>query len=307
MLKLRLFVIVIVATISVLLMTQSEAVNVSQMETLKNQFLPAEYRNTNFTFDDLKRVFKEKCKKASGVDNSTLYQEVEKEALKFTKCLSGIANLTALQEEIEIARPIGELDTVFHKYCLKAPEGEKCFREFNTAVQPCLSKDEKTQNAIMVRIFTGLLGFMCARGGDQIALFVAEEGPECFEANKEAITHCANKSFTEFVPKDGSVPDLFNLPDFVVEPEHCIDLVKFESCTLHHLEQCQEITPANVAESVFKFIKNETSCKSWLDNKASERSILKDPKKGSASSLAQISILCCLMASFVSLFVRYFV
>ncbi|XP_023301683.2 27 kDa hemolymph protein-like [Lucilia cuprina] len=305
MLKLRLVLIVIVATISVVLMSQSEAINVSQIDSLKKQFLPAEYRNTNFTFEDLKRVFKEKCKKASGVDNSTLYQEVEKEALKFSKCLSGIANLTALQEEIEVARPIGELDTVFHKYCLKAPEGEKCFKEFNTAVQPCLSKDEKAQNAIMVRIFTGLLSFMCARGGDQIALFVAEEGPECFEANKEAITHCANKSFSEFVPKDNSVPDLFNLPDFVVEPEHCIDLVKFETCTLHHLEQCQEITPANVAESVFKFIKNETSCKSWLENKANERSILKDPKKSSAS-ITHLSILSCLLAAFVGLSSRYF-
>lgn len=254
----------------------------------------------------MKRVFREKCKKASGVDNSTLYQEVEKQALKFTKCLSGIANLTALQKEIEIARPIGELDTVFHKYCQKAPEGERCFKEFNTAVQPCLSKDERAQNAIMVRIFSGLLGFMCARGGDQIALFVAEEGPECFEANKEAISHCANKSFSEFVPKDGSVPDLFNLPDFVLEPEHCIDLVKFETCTIHHLEQCHEITPANVAESVFKFIKNETSCKTWLENKANERSVLKDPKKSSAT-LVQISTLLFLMTAFVSIFMKYFV
>lgn len=49
MLKLRLFGVAIVAIISVFLMTQSEAVNVSQIETLKNQFLPAEYRNTNFT------------------------------------------------------------------------------------------------------------------------------------------------------------------------------------------------------------------------------------------------------------------
>ena len=233
-----------------------------------------------------------------------MYQEVEKEALKFAKCISNLANLTALQEEIEIARPIGELDTVFHKYCQKAPLGEKCFKEFNTAVQPCLSKDERNQNAIMMRLFSGLLGFMCARGGDQIALFVAEEGPECFEANKEAITHCANNSFSEYVPKDGSVPDLFNLPDFVVKPEQCIDLLKFETCTIHHLEQCQEITPANVAESVFKFIKNETNCKAWLENKANAKSVLKDPRQNSAS-LVHVSSLWALLMAFVGLMLRY--
>lgn len=58
--KLRLIVLVIAAICGVFLMTQSEAINVSQLDALKNQFLPAEYRNTNFTlgkleFESLKR------------------------------------------------------------------------------------------------------------------------------------------------------------------------------------------------------------------------------------------------------------
>lgn len=252
--------------------------------------------------DDLKKVFKEKCKKATGVDNSTLYQEVEKGSILLVTCLSGLANLTALQKEIEEARPLGELDTVFHKHCQKAPAAEKCFREFNTVIQPCLSKEEKSQNAVMMRIVSGLLSFMCARGGDQIALFVAEDGPECLEANKEAIQHCANKSFSEFVPKH-TITDIFNLPDFTLEPEHCVDLAKFEACTIHHLEQCQEITPANVAESIFKFVKNETSCKAFLEGKTKPRSILKEPK--SAASTAQLSFLASLMALVVWKYARY--
>uniref|UniRef100_A0A1L8EB35 Putative conserved secreted protein n=1 Tax=Haematobia irritans TaxID=7368 RepID=A0A1L8EB35_HAEIR len=283
MLKFRLFIVTIVALVSVLLMSQTSVEATDQIDQLKNQFLPAQLRNTNLTADDLKKVFKEKCKKASGVDNSTLYQEVEKGSIKLIACLSTLANLTALQQEIEIARPMGELDTVFHKHCQKAPQAEKCFREFNAVVQPCLSPEEKSQNAVMMRIVSGLLSFMCARGGDQIALFVAEDGPECLEANKEAITHCANTSFSEFVPKN-TITDIFNLPDFTLEPEHCIDLAKFEACTIHHLEQCQEITPANVAESVFKFVKNETSCKAYLEGSSKPRSILKEPRN-SASSL----------------------
>ncbi|XP_013103204.1 27 kDa hemolymph protein [Stomoxys calcitrans] len=292
MLKYRLALMAAVMLTSVLLMSQSSAAANDQIEQLKNQFMPAQLRNTNFTADDLKKVFKEKCKKASGVDNSTLYQEVEKGSVKFIACLSGLANLTSLQQEIEVARPIGELDTVFHKHCQKAPQAEKCFREFNEIIQPCLSREEKSQNGVMVRIVSGLLNFMCSRGGDQIALFVAEDGPECLEANKEAITNCANKSFTEFVPKQ-TITDIFNLPDFTLEPEHCVDLAKFEACTLHHLEQCQEITPANVAESVFKFVKNETSCKAFLEGKAKPRSILKEPRNAATS--IRTSILALLL------------
>lgn len=55
MLKYRLLVAALVATICVLLMAHSEAINVSQIDSLKNQFLPAEYRNTNFTLGKLKR------------------------------------------------------------------------------------------------------------------------------------------------------------------------------------------------------------------------------------------------------------
>lgn len=47
--KSRLIATVIAAIIGVILMTQSEAININQIETLKKQFLPAEYRNTNFT------------------------------------------------------------------------------------------------------------------------------------------------------------------------------------------------------------------------------------------------------------------
>ncbi|XP_073828935.1 27 kDa hemolymph protein [Musca autumnalis] len=303
MLKLRLVVVTAVALAGVFLMSQTPVAANDQIEQLKNQFMPAQFRNASLTEEDLKKIFKEKCKKASGVDNSTLYQEVEKGSVLLVACLSGLANLTALQQEIEVARPLGELDTVFHKHCQKAPAAEKCFREFNTVIQPCLSPEEKSQNAVMVRIVSGLLGFMCARGGDQIALFVAEDGPECLQANKEAIAHCANKSFTEFTPKN-QVTDLFNLPDFTLEPEHCVDLAKFEACTLHHLEQCQEITPANVAESVFKFVKNETSCKAFLEGKTKPRSILKEPK--SSASPLQISAVATFMGLFFAIYANYF-
>ncbi|XP_054728828.1 27 kDa hemolymph protein [Anastrepha obliqua] len=277
MYKLRLLCLATVAALVILLQCQCQAASAagSQFDALKSQFLPAEYKNRNFTMDELKKVLREKCKKAAGSEeNSTLYQEIDKGAAVLTTCLAGLANMTALQQEIEEARPIGELDTVFNKYCDKAPQAANCLREFNAKVQPCLSSKEKQQNVILMRIATGLIDFMCSRGGDHIALFVAEEGPECLEANRDAINMCLNTSFHEFLPKDIKVPDLFDLPELVLEPGHCVDLERFQSCTIHHLEQCREITPANVAESVFKFIKNETSCNQHMAAKANERSVL---------------------------------
>uniref|UniRef100_A0A1A9W1Z4 Protein TsetseEP domain-containing protein n=1 Tax=Glossina brevipalpis TaxID=37001 RepID=A0A1A9W1Z4_9MUSC len=277
-LKLR-FSIAVMIYIMHLEIPQIQAFDVTeQLDGLRKQFLPAEYRNINFTVDDFKRVFSAKCKKVSGLENSALYHEVENSATTAVSCLTNLVNLTAMQEEIDIARPIGELDTVFSNYCEKAPKIERCLENFNNVIQPCLSAAEKTQNSIMMRLAAGLIRFMCSRGGDQIALFVAEDGPECFEVNKEAIMHCANTTFSEFLSNTTSVPDLYNLPDLVLQPEHCLDLERFETCTIHHLEQCQEYTPANVAESVFRFIKNETSCKEWMQSKTTPRSILKSMK-----------------------------
>lgn len=249
----------------------------------------------------------EKCKKATGgEENSPLYQEIEKGSTVLTSCLADLANMTALQQEIEAARPIGELDTVFNKYCDKAPAAAKCLRDFNTKVQPCLNAKEKQQNIVFMRIVTGLLDFMCSRGGDHIALFVAEEGPECLEANRDAINMCLNSSFHEFLPKDFKVPDLFDLPDLVLEPSHCVDLERFQSCTIHHLEQCREITPANVAEAVFKFIKNETSCNQYMQAKPNQRPILMKASAGGGGVAIQTSSLfILLLGSGLMLFVSH--
>lgn len=306
--KLQLLCVITVAILAIFLQCQCQAAATnSQLDALKNQFLPAEYNNRNFTVDELKKVLREKCKKAAGgEENSTLYQEIEKASVVLTSCLSGLANMTALQQEIEAARPIGELDTVFNKYCDKAPAAAKCLRDFNAKVQPCLSAKEKQQNVVLMRIATGLMDFMCSRGGDHIALFVAEEGPECLEANRDAINMCLNSSFHEFLPKDIKVPDLFDLPDLVLEPGHCVDLERFESCTIHHLEQCREITPANVAESVFKFIKNETSCSQYMQAKANQRPILMKAGVGDGGAAIQaMGVFGLLLGSGLMLFVSH--
>ncbi|XP_017086791.1 27 kDa hemolymph protein [Drosophila eugracilis] len=252
--------------------SSTQKLDPSQLGGLSAQFLPPEYRNTSL--EDIKRMYREKCKKVNGADNATFYDEIERAAIKMKTCISGVANLTALQEEMEVARPNGDLDTVFHKYCLKAPQVEQCVKDFNEKAQHCLTAEEKRHQETVQRIGAALLGFACSRGGDQIALFIAEQGPECLEANKEAINNCLNQSFHQYIPKDGQVPDLMSNPEILFSPTHCVDLQRFESCVIHHLEQCTEITPANIVQSVFRFVKNETDCQSWIQARANEKPVL---------------------------------
>ncbi|KAH8269882.1 hypothetical protein KR044_000173 [Drosophila immigrans] len=261
----------------------------SQLDSVSAQFLPPEFRNTNVSLDDVKRVYREKCKKVTGSDNSTLYKDIEDAAVTLGSCLSALANFTAVQEEMDAARLIGELDTVFNKYCKRIPDAEACVKAFNAKVKPCLTREEQRQQAIMMRLANSLLGFACSRGGDQLVLFVAERGPECLEANKEAITHCMNRSFHQYLPKNGEVTDLMSSPELLFSPTHCVDLQSFEACVVHHLEQCTDITPANIVQSIFRFVKNETDCKAWMDARANERPVLlasSNNTRGGASTLA---------------------
>ncbi|BFG00284.1 27 kDa hemolymph protein [Drosophila madeirensis] len=286
----------------------------SQLGGLSAQFLPPEYRNTNVSVEDIKRMYREKCKKVTGADNATFYQEIEKAAAKMSACISGVANLTALQAEMEEAKPLGELDTVFHKYCLRAPEAEACVKEFNTKMQVCLTSEEKRQQETIARIGASLLGFACSRGGDQIALFVAEQGPECLEANKDAISNCLNRSFHQYIPKDGQVADLMSRPELLFSPTHCVDLQGFEACVLHHLEQCSEITPANVVQSIFRFVKNETDCQAYMEARANERPVLLAARNNStgggagdllSSSTTSTTLLGSLLLAFTALLLRH--
>lgn len=91
-------------------------------------------------------------------------------------------------------------------------------RNLTGAVEPCLDAQEVTHKATFVKIFTNLLNFVCHKDGDQIALFIAEKGPECFNDKKDALTLCFNQTFNGY-----AVPNvtLETLPMLVIGPKEC--------------------------------------------------------------------------------------
>jgi len=259
------------------------------LNKLKSQYLSEDYTRTNFTMDDIKDLLYKKCKKG-GVTDPQILSELEKASLNLIQCASEIANLTVILEEIEMARPRGELDEVFEKYCNKQPQAERCLHDFNRALLPCLTVAERTQNVVIMKIISSLLSFICYKNGDQIAMFIAEEGPECLEDNKENISNCMNATFAAYMPKEGHLPELTDIPELVIGPKQCIDLYDFEECVLSYLEKCNEITPANIIESMFRYVKNETKCQPEID-KNKQLILLAEHARNSSKSFTPLNYL----------------
>uniref|UniRef100_A0A1I8MR28 Uncharacterized protein n=1 Tax=Musca domestica TaxID=7370 RepID=A0A1I8MR28_MUSDO len=263
------FVIRCLAALAVLICTAAAAKttdldlsNLSNinMNDLQSQ-LPGELPKTNLTLDDAKTLIKDKCIKQAGEENGTkAFNEIETATMTLAECVNGIINYTAIQEEITIASPNGDLDMVFNKYCLKRPEAMACVEAFNSKLTPCLDDEERESQDVFMRIIKSLLNFVCHKGGDQIALFIAEKGPECLEANKEGIQNCINSTFSGYLPAEG-IDNVKTLPKLVMGAQQCEDIEQLEACIVRKLETCNDTTPANIAESMFRFIKNETICR----------------------------------------------
>uniref|UniRef100_W8AMQ5 27 kDa hemolymph protein n=1 Tax=Ceratitis capitata TaxID=7213 RepID=W8AMQ5_CERCA len=233
-------------------------INVNDLQ----QKLPPEFANTNLTLDDAKTLLRNKCVEVAGKEKGEeAFVEIENAVATLSDCATNILNFTALQAEIDEASPKGELDVVFNKYCNKQPEALNCISEFNNKIAACLDKDEKENQAVAMRIVKSLLSFICYKGGDQIALFIAEKGPECLDSKKDDIQNCVNSTFSGYIPKTG-IEDIKSLPKFVMGVKQCGEMEQLEKCIVQKLESCSEITPANIVESMFRFIKNETICHS---------------------------------------------
>ncbi|XP_054728703.1 27 kDa hemolymph protein [Anastrepha obliqua] len=231
-------------------------INVNDLQ----QKLPPELANTNLTLDDAKTLVRDKCVSVAGKEKGeAAYIEIENAVSTLSDCATNILNFTAIQAEIDEASPKGELDVVFNKYCNKQPEALNCIETFNSKLAACLDKDEKEHQEVFMRIVRSLLNFVCHKGGDQIALFIAEKGPECLDSKKDDIQNCINSTFSGYVPQNG-LSDIKQLPKFVMGTKQCEEMLDLEKCIVQKLETCSEITPANIFESMFRFIKNETIC-----------------------------------------------
>lgn len=151
------------------------------------------------------------------------------------------------------------------RYCRNRTIAIDCLKQFTNSAKSCLIGDEIDVINTFVKIFTNLLNFVCYKDGDQIALFIAEKGPECFKEQKDNLIDCFNSTFRKYLPEEMPTTSDTNtlptsLPQFVLGDEQCSDMDKLQTCVVSKLEECQESTPANLVDAMFKFVRNETVC-----------------------------------------------
>lgn len=206
--------------------------------------------------DEGERVLKEKCLKNSQ-SNDTYEMTVEAKK-DFEVCVKSLVDVTELKKEINEAKPKGDLDMVFKKYCKKSPDFKDCVLNFTTTLDVCLDESEKDSKKILQSVTEALLSFVCHDEGDRIALFYSEGGPDCLMDKKEAIQHCLNTSFSKYIPN--GEPNLSSLPTFKFEEDQCKSMSELQVCVIAELEKCGEPTPANIIESLFEFVRRSTPC-----------------------------------------------
>lgn len=95
---------------------------------------------------------------------------------------------------------------------------------FTKIIEPCLEPNEIEGKRSFVKIFKNLLNFVCYKDGDQIALFIAEKGPECFNDRKDDLITCMNNTFYGYMPSEKDIENKdipIALPQLVMGVEQC--------------------------------------------------------------------------------------
>ncbi|CAK1552879.1 unnamed protein product [Leptosia nina] len=231
-------------------------------------------------------IFKEKCEKNGGPG---AYENAESASKGFSTCISALVNPGQLQQEIDEAKPKGQVDEVFKKYCDKTPDFRNCFMNMTDAVKPCFSEEERNGLKTVNNITEQLAEFICFKEGDRIALFIAENGPECIQEKQEDIQRCFNSTIgTSFNIGEGNFT-ADAMPKIAFGEKECGQFTELQKCVVISLETCSSPTSANIVESLFKFILKSTPCKEFIARDAAKKraqSAQEEKKPNSAHSFA---------------------
>ncbi|XP_047521064.1 27 kDa hemolymph protein-like isoform X1 [Pieris napi] len=210
----------------------------------------AEYQITEEQRNQVKQVIADTCKR-NGAEGKV--DEITTTVHTFIDCVKGLFNLETIKKEIEEAKPNGALDEVFKKYCAKSPELKTCISTLIDGVSPCLDSSIRENIGTGKNATSQLIDFVCHKDGDRIALFIAEEGPQCFQEKTSAIRGCAEKA------KEG-ITGVEAVKKLTID-EQCAKFDSLTSCIVKALEECTSPTPGNMAESLFRYMKNGSPCK----------------------------------------------
>lgn len=232
-------------------MTMGDVSNQIDVDAIRER-LPANL--TIPSMEEVEKMLRDKCTSAGAPTDA--YDNAKEATKTLVECGKGLIDFDVFQQEVEAAKPTGDLDTVFNKYCRKRSTLIECVNTFANAVDPCLESEEKIFKSSVLDIFRNMINFVCYKDGDQIALFIAEKGPECFLEQKDNLIACVNETFSDYVPEI----TVTSIPRLVIGPKQCEDFTKLKICMVRELEKCQESTPGNIVESLFRYAQKGSPC-----------------------------------------------
>lgn len=194
---------------------------------------------------------------------------------EFQNCVSGLVDTKKLQSEISAAKPTGDLDTVFKKYCRKTPIVRGCIEDLLKGIDSCFPDSEKSQFTVLQNVTDSLMNFVCYKEGDRIALFIAEGGPECLTAKMDSVQRCINSTVQSAqVGTEGKNISTEDIPDIVFDSEKCGYFTQAQKCVVQVLEECSEPTPANIVGSLFDFVRKSTPCMQYYKTTGGSSSLV---------------------------------
>lgn len=89
-------------------------------------------------------------------------------------------------------------------------------------VEQCLEPNEIDNLQTFVDLFKNLLNFVCFNDGTHIALFIAENGPQCFEQQRDNLMGCVNATFAQNVSNTTDIyPVSATIPRILPSVEQC--------------------------------------------------------------------------------------
>ncbi|XP_011312406.1 27 kDa glycoprotein isoform X2 [Fopius arisanus] len=240
--------------------------------------------------NEMKELLKEKCDKNGGTGT---FDKVFAAKDELFNCVKNLVNFTVLNQEMEAAKPTGDLDIVFKKYCDKRGIFEECISNFTNVLDPCLEPIEKDNQAIVKDATHSVLDFICHKEGDRIALFIGSGGKECFQQRYTDVGKCINATYSKYIRTNDTKPGMSTfdkIPIFQFDAQKCSDASETQACIVRELEKCDDPTPGNLMDSLMTFVKRQTPCAKFVRSNA-ERSVAEPVISGAVSTIPYSIIL----------------
>ena len=249
--------------------------------------------DNSLSIDEVLDAAKKKCDKQGG---EKAFDHLMAAKDEIQQCIEGHFNFTQIEAELSEKRKSGSMDDVFAKYCAKRSIIEGCVKNFTDAVEPCLENVEKSSLNLLLNVTDNLVDFGCYKDGDRIAMFLAEGGLECIKSKSEGLEHCFNSTLHHRIPANFSIT---SLPLLVIDEEACDDYSNLQACVIKELETCDDHTPANLVDAIFKYVRRSTPCKG---HKSATSLEMRKSNNTNSSSVQTASFLLILISIFYTSF-----